>query len=179
MSRFDDWAKSSAQGESFLRAWRRSRREATPTEGIDRRELLKKAGIVGGATLFAGPLIQSVSTPAFAAPTSATCTAPAGCGDPTAHPGCLPCLDGQACSTGTDCASGVCSSNGVCAVADNGTCVGANQGAKNQNCKSGSCDNKTNTCLQSSGSVCTSNTQCASGHCDSPVPLGGAPGTCR
>lgn len=176
VSGFDEWAKSSAQGESLLGAWRRARRKTAPAsgQGIDRRALLKRAGIVGGAALVAGPLIQSVTSPAYAV--SGVCNDPRGCGN---GPGCTPCPAGTSCSGDTECLSLVCNERGVCSAGDGETCVGSNSGLKNVNCTSGRCDPATNTCLRSSGAVCTENPQCASGTCNNAVPLAGTPGTCK
>ena len=53
--------------------------------GISRRELVKRGAIVGGTLLWAAPVIQSVSVPAFAAsPTAHTCCS---CINPNPKPG--------------------------------------------------------------------------------------------
>lgn len=177
MSRFDDWAKSAAQGESPLRAWRRSRTGSRATDsagGIDRRALLKKAGLVGGATLVVGPLIQSVTSPVFAA-SPTVCSDPRGCGGP----GCLPCAAGTSCSTGTECVSLVCNQHGVCAQLDGQSCGSGSPGQRNAVCASGKCDTTSNTCLKSSGAACLENTECASNTCKNALPLAGTPGTCK
>lgn len=176
VSRFDEWAKSAAQGDSPLRAWRRTRRARTAgadAAGIDRRDLLKKAGLVGGAAVLAGPLIQSVTSPAYAVSPN-TCSDPRGCGGV----GCAPCAAGTSCRANTDCLSLVCNQHGVCAAPDGSTCVGKNGGERNAYCASGKCDTATNTCLKSSLAPCTENTECASGKCNN-VALAGTPGTCK
>lgn len=177
MSRFDEWAKLSAQGESPLRAWRRGRAArsvASSAAGIDRRELLKKATLVGGATIIGSSLIQSVTSPALAV--SGVCADQRGCGTGT---GCVGCAAGQSCSTGAECLSLVCNQHGVCAAGDLQDCGTGSQGQRNAMCASGKCNPTTNTCLLSSGKPCATNDQCGSNKCENAAPLGGTPGTCK
>lgn len=44
------------------------------TTGLDRRQLIKRSAVVGGALVWATPVVQSVAAPAFAATGSPSCS---------------------------------------------------------------------------------------------------------
>lgn len=149
MSRFEEWAKASGRGGSLFGAFRRSRvaeADAAPLPGatadeggLDRRQLFKRAGIIGMATVWATPVVQSVLAPVATA-ASPGCTPgpdPSGCGGT-----CAPCALGLACSQSTDCSSGNCT-GGVCRVANGQACVGSTAAQKDVNCGSGYCNGTT------------------------------------
>ncbi len=110
MSRsLDDWAMETARTGSWFAGLRASRqsRSLDAQSSISRRDALKKAGLIS-AGVFAAPVIQSVTAPAFA--TSHTCgNTPNACGS---DPVC----------TGTCPADTTCRTNADC----QGTCVGGN-----------------------------------------------------
>lgn len=161
MKRFDDWAKSSA------------RRAAEPTpetqaSGISRREMLKKAGIVGAATVWAAPVVQSVMAPATAQvspPPIPTCTAPDGsCGSPAKNcTSVCPPDQNRACADNSDC-DGNCSGTPL-------VCVKAPVGGHcytNTGCTQARCNTTTQTCLTgATGATCTANSQCVTNKCTS------------
>ena len=145
-SRFDDWAKASAR------------------PGMSRRDVMKRAGIIGVATIWATPIVQSVGAPAFA--TSPICipSDPSGCGASCPSR----CSLNLVCNSTLDCASGLTCKSGLCKVSDDQTCQGANGPAKDANCASGKCGGG-NTCLRSQGATCTNKNQCASNTCTAGV----------
>lgn len=122
MSRFDAFAKSRASGRGLFRSWRGSRQQVDGDEyGTSRRDVITRIGIVSGAAIVGSSLIQSVSSPAFAAISP-------GCFDPNFNcggPACATCPNGAMCATGSDCTSGVCS---------NQTCVAQDPIANGSNC---------------------------------------------
>lgn len=148
MSRFDDFAKSRAEGRGLFSALKRTRQGLEPDgeSGVSRRDLMKKAGLVTGAAVVGSTLIQSVTAPAWAASCTGASDSVAMCGGAGATP-CPRCINGLTCTNGTDCVSGYCS-NSTCADAPlpAGTaCVGINQQLKDASCATGYCG-ATDTC---------------------------------
>ena len=135
MTNFDDLAKSSAENGSLFKAWRANRaaeHEVVPS--MTRRQLMKRAGVVGAATVWATPLIQSVMTPAWAV---VSCT-------PN-------CAVGRPCGVDADCLSKNCTA-GICKPArSNVTGTPCSTGGttlqQDQSCVSGYCELTTNICL--------------------------------
>jgi hypothetical protein len=77
-----------------------------PTEGLGRRDLLKRGALVGGALVWTVPAVQTLASPAFAVGTTVndTCDAEI-CVTSSATAPCVPvCLDNvqQACCTAID-----------------------------------------------------------------------------
>lgn len=143
-SRFDDWAKASAR------------------PGMSRREVMKRAGLIGVATVWATPIVQSVGAPAFAATGVCIPSDPSGCGGTCPNK----CALGLTCASSGDCSSGLTCRTGVCKVADDQPCQGTNNTTRDTNCASGKCGSgNPKLCLRSTGAACTSNGQCANGTC--------------
>ena len=152
MTWFDDWAKRSA------------RRAAVPPQqagdgaGMTRRDMLKKAGIVGVATVWAAPVIQSVTAPAYAQPYTPVCTpsdSSGACGGncPTK------CGFNRTCTAGSDCLSGTCTSGKCAKSATGGSCL------LGSDCNSGTC--LAGTCRANAvGGTCQSNADCTSANCN-------------
>lgn len=147
-SRFDDWAKASAR------------------PGMSRRDVLKRAGIIGVATVWATPIVQSVGAPAFAATGICIPSDPSGCGGTCPNK----CAFGLTCTTTADCNAGLSCSGGVCKIADGQNCSGANP-TGDASCASGKCggSGSQKVCLRSTGAACTAGSQCASGTCTALV----------
>ena len=160
LTKFDDWAQSSARHGGVLNAWKARRAtHVEPAPNMTRRQLMKRAGIVGAATVWATPLIQSVVTPAWAAvscapncPNGSTCTLPAECASLTCAGGlCVaagsivnasPCGAGTTAQKDASCQSGYCNGSNVCAappgnVALGGACHGNTTTEASANCASG------------------------------------------
>lgn len=162
MSRFDDFAKSRAEGRGLASALKRTRaragagaRAGTESEGsagVSRRDLMKKAGLVTGATVVGSTLIQSVTAPAFGA-VSPGCFDPGNnCGGPV----CAPCPNGAMCATTSDCASGYCS-NHICVaqdpISDGSPCTGTTSLQRDFSCRSEYCDDAGNCAERPYGTV--------------------------
>lgn len=194
----DDWAKESTE-RSWWSAWRHARRgrprgepEAVGSAGMSRRDLIRRAGVVG-AVAWTVPLIETVVAPDYAAASGGggTCepSDPSGCGGtcPTR------CGTGKTCTQDSDCqggcdlttkkcvashGGGACTENAGC---DTGTCINdtcayLSAGAPcthGDQCYSNSCTGSTTkTCAKSpDGGRCGTNVDCASGGC-------GGSGTC-
>lgn len=162
---FDAWAKSSAK-----EAGRTEPADASPSPapaGINRREVLKRAGIIGAATVWATPVIQSVSPPAYALLGSILpqqCTAPDGtCGD--LNDGCTsvcPPDQNKRCADNNDC-------DGTCNTANPKVCVKSAVGGHcttNTGCTQNRCNLTNSTCEKGAAAApCTADSQCKSGKC--------------
>lgn len=161
MSWLDDWAKSSA------------RPARTGSDGISRRQMLKRVGVVAGVA-WTAPLIQSATAPAYA---YNTCTT--GCG-----PG-FPCGPGITCGSPTSCVNGVCANKGWYAESCNGggncysgTCTGGTcaKGAAGTPCRA-TVDCTTGVICAANhvcggpGASCTTNGQCASNNCNTTTQV--------
>ena len=135
----DGWARRAARPEDRADA-------PSAARGLSRRQLLKRAGVVAGAT-WSAALIQSAVAPAASAS-----------GGPT--PCTSGCADGTICSpAGTSttlCASGYCGSNSLCATKSwtLGTC-GTNSDCYSNVCTGGVCQKGT------AGAVCNAQADCA------------------
>jgi hypothetical protein len=128
---------------------------------MSRRDVMKRAGIIGVATIWATPIVQSVGAPAFAATGVCVPSDPSGCGGTC--PG--KCSLNLTCGTTTDCASGLTCTGTKCKVSDGASCQGTGTTA-DTNCASGKCGNgNPKLCLKSNGATCAVNGDCASGHC--------------
>ena len=143
----DGWAKRAARKD-----------ETAELGGINRREMLKRAGVVGTA-VWAVPVIQSVAAPAFAA-SNTVC--PTGASDPQAQcggPNCVQCGAGKTCNTNGDCFSGSCV-GGVCQRAVVGSVCSSNADCHSNRCTGGVCTGS------NYGTACTSGDSCSSGRCE-------------
>lgn len=200
---FDNWAKSAAKRDvpqvATTEAERRTERD-TERAGISRRDMLKRAGFVGAATVWAAPVIQSVMAPAYAQPSGPppVCTPSdaSGCGGtcPTK------CGATKVCTVSGDCLSGTCTSGhcakspalGACLVAGDcttGVCTGAvcQKAAPAGTCASNS-DCTTNICTGGvcqkapNGGACTTSSDCSdtthSATCTANVCKAHVGGTC-
>lgn len=128
--------------------------------------MLRKAGLVGAATVWATPVVQSVMAPATAQvspPPIPTCTAPDGsCGSPTKNcTSVCPPGAGRACADNSDC-DGACTSSVCVKAAVGGHCY------TNTGCTQARCNTVTQTCLAgATGATCTTGSQCVTGKCTS------------
>jgi hypothetical protein len=122
---------------------------AAPTPALSRRDLIKRASVVGAA-VWATPVLQTALAPAASA------------SGPTPDP-CLTtgtCPPGAPCTTDADCGSDDCNTGtGVCRASGvDGTCS-ANVDCLTANCASGVCDEAW------PGGPCQANADCMSGIC--------------
>lgn len=152
MSWLDNWAKSSA------------RPAQTGGDGMSRRQMLKRAGIVAGVA-WTAPLIQSATAPAYA---YNTCT--------------TNCANGFPCTSPGQCASGICT-NGYCSASAGwpGDACSGNGGNKCHgfdtdglvSCRNGVCP------TIAAGGPCRSSADCVSGViCAANHVCGGSGATC-
>jgi hypothetical protein len=174
---FDNWAKSAAK-----RDVPRVDAAEAEHEGISRRDMLKRAGVVGAATVWAAPVIQSVMAPAYAQasnpPPVCTPSDPSGCGGTCTSR----CGFNKVCTSNTDCLSNSCTGTGTkhcakspalgaCLVASDcttGICTGAvcqkaapaGTCATNSDCTTNVCT--TNVCQKAAnGGTCTTSSDCS------------------
>ncbi len=144
----DGWAKRAARKDSAA--------EVAELGGINRRDMIKRAGVVGAA-VWAVPVIQSVAAPAFAA-SNQLCPSPT---DPAAQcggPNCTQCNAGKTCANNTDCFSGACV-DGVCSRAVVGSVCASNSDCHSNRCTGGVCTGS------NYGTSCSANDDCSSGRC--------------
>ena len=144
---------------------------ASQEGGLTRRDVLKRAGVIGVA--WTVPTVLSAQAPAAAASAPACLNI---CGGT-----CPPCGPGSGpCSTGAQCASGLICQGGLCLIPFGNTtpCTASGQ------CQSANCSGTTGSpgvCLASwPGSTCSSDAQCLSNKCNGGSCFGNVlGGLCR